>query len=304
MTTSGTPGGVLTELSDALAAAVERAAASTVTVSARRRIPASGIVWAEGVIITSDHVIEREEEIKIRFADGRETAATLSGRDPGSDLAVLRFTGSATTAERAPEGSAKVGHMVLALGRPGSEGPMASLGVISASGGPWRTFRGGQVDGYLRSDVTLYPGFSGGPLVDTAGRVVGVNSSRLGRGAGLTVPVAAATKVVDALLQKGRISRGYLGIGSQAVRLTEALKAALGGQETGLLIINVEQDSPAGRGGMMIGDIVVKMAGTPVRDTDELQAQLGPDSVGKATPVTILRGGEPKEITVTVGERQ
>jgi S1-C subfamily serine protease len=294
---------LLTELSDALAAAVERAATSTVTVSARRRMPASGIVWAEGVIVTADHIIEREDEITIRLADGREISATLAGRDPGSDLAVLRFTGGAAVAERAPGGSAKVGHMVLAVGRPGSEGPMASLGVISAVGGPWRTVRGGQVDGYIRADVTLYPGFSGGPLVDTAGRVIGINSSRLGRGAGLTVPAAATAKVVDALLRQGRIRRGYLGIATQPVRLPDALKSPLGGQETGLLIVTVEPDSAAGRGGLMIGDILVKMAGTPVRDTDDLQAQLGPDSVGKPATITILRGGEPREVTVTVGER-
>jgi S1-C subfamily serine protease len=304
MTTNETPRGVLAELSDALAAAVERAGASTVLVNARRRLPASGIIWSEGVVLTSDHVIEREEEIKVTLGDGRELAATLAGRDPGSDLAVLRLTGAGgTVAERAPDGSARVGHMVLALGRPTTGGPMASLGVISALGGAWRTFRGGQVEGYIRSDVSFYPGFSGGPLVDAAGRVVGINSSRLGRGAGLTVPAGAAAKVADALLKQGRIRRGYLGIGSQPVRLPEALKTGLGGQETGLLVITVESGSPAEQGGLLIGDIVVKMAGTAVRDTDELQSQLGSDRVGQATPISILRGGEPKELTVTVGER-
>jgi S1-C subfamily serine protease len=260
-------------------------------------------VWADGVVVTSDHVIEREEEIKVTPAGGRELAATLVGRDPGSDLAVLRLAGgSGGAAERAPADSARVGHIVLALGRPAAGGPMASLGVIGALGGPWRTFRGGQVDGYIRSDVSLYPGFSGGPLVDTAGRVVGINSSRLGRGAGLTVPVAAAAKVVDALLRQGRIRRGYLGIGSQPVRLPEALKNR-SGQESGLLVVTVEPGSPADTGGMLIGDIVVTMGGATVRDTDELQAQLGPDRVGQATPVTVLRGGEPRELTVTVGER-
>jgi S1-C subfamily serine protease len=296
--------GVLAELSDGFAAAVERAAASTVTVNARRRLPASGVAWADGVVLTSDHVIERDEDIKIGLPNGQEVAGQIAGRDPGSDLAVIRVSGAPLpAAERVPDGAAKVGHLVLAVGRPGSDGPMASLGVIGAIGGPWRTMRGAQVDGYIRSDVSFYPGFSGGPLVDLHGRVVGINSSRLGRGAGLTIPAAAAAKVADALLAGGRIRRGYLGLGSQPVRLPEALAGRLGGQETGLLIVSVEPGTPADRGGVLLGDIIVRMNGNPIRDTDDLQAQLGPDSVGRATPVTALRGGEPRDLTITVGER-
>jgi S1-C subfamily serine protease len=305
MTTNEAPRGVLAELSDALAAAVERAGAATVAVQARPRAGASGLVWtADGTIVTADHVIEREENVRVVLADGRELPARIAGRDPGSDLAVLRVdTGGLVAAERAPEGSARVGHLVLAVGRPAAGAPMASLGVISVVGGPWRTVRGMQVDGYLRSDVTFYPGFSGGPLVDTAGRVVGINSSRLGRGTGLTIPAAAAAKVVDMLLRQGRIRRGYLGIGSQRVRLPQALAGQLGGQETGLLVVTVEPGSPAEQGGLLVGDIVVGLGGTPVRDTDDLQAALGPDRVGRATALAILRGGERREVTVTVGER-
>ena len=307
MTTNETSRSALVELSDALAAAVERAGATTVLVNARRRTPASGIAWsADGVILTADHVIEREEEITVGLPDGRELAATLAGRDPGSDLAVLRVSGAQlAAAEPAPENSARPGHIVLALGRPAPGGAMASMGVISTVGGLWRTFRGGQVEGYIRSDVTFYPGFSGGPLVDSSGRIVGINSSRLGRGAGLTIPAPAAQKIVDMLLRQGRIRRGYLGISSQSVRLSEALAArAGGGQETGLLIMTVEPGSPADRAGLLIGDILVGMAGSPVRDTDDLQSQLGPDRVGQATPVAVLRGGERRDLTVTVGERQ
>ena len=307
MTTGNASGNVLTQFSDALAAAVERSGASTVTVSARRRLPASGVVWsADGVIVTSDHVLEREEDIKIGLPGGGEAAATIAGRDPGSDLAILRVSGATLTpAERAPENSARVGHMVLAVGRTSPEGPMASHGVSGGSGGPWRTGRGGQVEGYIRCDASFYPGFSGGPLVDAAGRVVGINSSRLGRGAGLTIPVGAVAKIVGMLLAGGRVKRGYLGIGSQPVRLPSALVTKLGsGQETGLLIVSVESGSPADRGGLLIGDILVRMAGTTLRDTDDLQALLGPDRVGQATPVSVLRGGESRDLTVTVGERQ
>ncbi len=307
MTTGNTSTNVLTQLSDALADAVERAGASTVSVIARRRLPASGVVWsADGVIVTSDHVIERDEDIKIGLPGGGEAKATIAGRDPGSDLAVLRVTGATlTVAERAPENSARVGHMVLAVGRPSPEGPMASSGVIGGIGGPWRTGRGGHVEGYIRGDATFYPGFSGGPLVDSAGRVVGINSSRLGRGAGLTIPVAAVAKIVEMLLAGGRVKRGYLGIGSQPVRLPSAMASKVsGGQETGLLVVSVESGSPADNGGLLIGDILVTMAATALRDTDDLQRQLGSERVGQATPIAVLRGGELRELSVTVGERQ
>ncbi len=301
--TSEPTSSVLAQLSDALAAAVERAGRSTVTVHARRRIPASGVVWQPGVILTCDHVLERDEDITVTMPDGRELPARPAGRDPGSDLAVLRVEATdLVPLEPAPDGSARVGHLVLAIGRPGN-GPMASLGVISAVGGPWRTFRGGLVEGYIRSDTTFYPGFSGGPLVDTAGRAVGINSGRLGRGAGLTVPIAAAARIAEQLLRTGRIRRGYLGIGSQPVRLPEPL-ARLIGQASGLLVVSVEADSPAARGGLLIGDVIIGMAGAPVRDTEDLQALLGPERVGQPTTVTVLRGGERRELSVTVGERQ
>ncbi|MCC7365506.1 MAG: trypsin-like peptidase domain-containing protein [Dehalococcoidia bacterium] len=301
MTTPET--GLLTQLSDAMAAAVERAGRSTVLVNARRRLPASGIAWAaDGLVVTSDHVIEREDDITIGLPGGEEVAATIAGRDPGSDVAVLRASG-ATLDPAARGGELRTGHFVLAVGRPQPGEPMASFGVVSAVGGPWRTFRGGQVDGYIRSDTTLFPGFSGGPLVNAAGEVAGMNSSRLGRGAGLTIPVAALATVVDALLAGGRIRRGYLGIGSQQARLPEALAAKAGGQATGLLVVGVEPGSPADAAGLLVGDILVALAGSPTPDTDDLQQLLGPQAVGQATPARILRGGEPRDITITIGER-
>lgn len=300
-----TDSGALAQLSDGLAAAVERAARSTVTVAARSRIAATGIVWAaDGVVLTCDHVIEREDDITVGLPDGRDVKAALVGRDPGSDLAVLRVdAGSLVPADRVTAGDVRVGHLVLAVGRPSKEGPMASLGVVGAIGGPWRTVSGGQVDGYLRSDTTFYPGFSGGPLVTADGRVAGVNSSRLGRGAGLTIPAPAAETIAAALLSGGRIRRGYLGIGSQQARLPAALSAAVGGQATGLLVVMVEPGSPAETAGLLIGDILAAVRGHALTDLDSLQAVLGPDSVGKPTPVTVLRGGERRELSVTVGER-
>jgi len=293
--------GALQELSDALATAVEQASSYTVRVNARRRMPASGIAWADGVVLTADHVIERDEDISVVLADGSSVAATIAGRDPGSDLAVLRIQGGPSAAPRTD--SAKVGHLVLAVGRPGENGLTAAMGVISAMGGPWQSGRGATVEGYIRADVTMYPGFSGGPLVDTAGRVIGVNSSGISRAGGLTIPAAAADKVVQALLAHGKLKRGFLGLTSQPVPLPQALKDAAG-QETGLLVARVAAGTPAEQGGVLIGDIIVGLGGQAVRDTDELQQLLSSDRVGQATPLRIIRGGEIRDITVTVGERE
>lgn len=292
------------QVSDGLAAAVETVAKSTVLVSGRRRIPASGIIWAaDGTIVTADHVIERDE-IDVVLPDGTKHKATVAGRDPGSDIAVLRIPVTGLTpAVHAPADSAKVGSLVLAVGRPSTEGPMASLGVVGSIGGPWRTFRGTEVEGYLRTDTTFYPGFSGGPLVDAYGRVAGMNSSRLGRGAGLTIPMTALERIVGDLLAGGKVRRAYLGISSQTAKLPAALAALAGGRETGLLLVSVEPESPADAAGMLIGDILVELGGEPVSDTDSLQAQLGPARIGQATPAAVLRGGELKALTVTVGER-
>jgi S1-C subfamily serine protease len=181
---------------------------------------------------------------------------------------------------------------------------MASFGIVSAVGGPWRTMRGSEVEGSIRADVTFYPGFSGGPLVNAAGQMLGLNTSFLGRGAGLTVPSAAVEGVVNALLAKGRIARGYLGVGSQPVRLQAALAAQLdGGQESGLLLVGVEQGSPADTAGLMVGDILVRLDGRVMADTDDLQRQLGPASVGTTVTVTVLRGGERRDLPLVIGER-
>jgi S1-C subfamily serine protease len=292
---------VLAAISDELASAVERAGKSVVTVNARRRLPATGIVWKDGVIVTADHVVERDEDITVILPGGKEAAATLAGRDPGSDLAVLKVNeGSFSAATLAPAESVKVGHFVLALGQTGNERLMASFGVVSALGSSWRTARGGVVDGYIRADLVFYPGFSGGPLVDTSGRVAGLNSSHLAQGQGLAIPASAVDSIVQTLLTQGSIKRGYLGITSRPVRLPDNLRQKLGvEQEGGLLIMGVETDSPADKGGLIMGDVVIGLAGQTVADPQDLQASLTPATVGQATEIVIARGGERQTLSVT-----
>ncbi len=295
----------LTRLSDDLAAAVERAGAGVVTINGRRRMPASGIVWTEdGLIITANHVVERDDDLTIGLPDGREVAATLIGRDPGTDLALLKVEASDLTVAPRAEAPTRIGHFVLAVGRPGPSGPMASFGVVSVVGGAWRTGRGGSVDGFIRADVAMLPGFSGGPLVDARGNVVGLNSSTLGRGGGLTVPVAAIEAVVTSLHAHGKVRHGFLGLGAQAVRLPAALiEAHALGRDQGLLVVAVEPDGPAERDGVMIGDIIIALDGDPVIEVEELQDKLRGDRVGQPLPVRVIRAGVPHELRVTVGER-
>lgn len=274
--------------------AVASAGAWTVGVDARRRYGASGIVWADGVVVTADHVVERDEDITVVLPDGSEVAATLAGRDPGNDLAVLRVEGLPAPATRAE--ASRVGDICLAVGRAGGN-LSASLGIVSAVGTLWRRRRGGRRQ-VIRPDVTLYPGFSGGPLISAAGELLGMSTS--GRGGVLAVPVTEIEPIVGELLAHGRRRRAYLGMTSQPVALPDAAAA---GQETGLLVVGVESDSPAASGGLMVGDIVVGIGEAAIRDTDDLREALSPDVAGQATQVRILRGGAPQTLDVTVGER-
>lgn len=292
---------VLSDLSDEIAETVSAAGDSVVRVEARGRLPATGFVWsAEGVIVTAHHVVERDENIKVGLADGQTVPADLAGRDPTTDLAVLRAqaTGLKTPGWTEP-GGVRVGNIALALGRPGRT-VQATLGIVSALGEGWRTRAGGQIDRYLQTDVVMYPGFSGGPLVDAAGSVVGLNSSALLRGVTVSVPVPTVRGVVETLLAHGRIRRGYLGVGFQVVRLPDGLELE---QETGLLVASVERGSAADDAGLLLGDTIVSLNGRPVRHPDDLLALLTGESVGTSAPVRIVRGGVVQELKVTIGER-
>lgn len=291
----------LQEFSDALADAAERAGKSTVMVDARKRLPASGIAIAADLILTADHVVERDEDIKVTLSDGTETSARVAGRDPGSDLAVLKLDSASATPAEPTKTPARVGQIALALGRPSTNGIEASLGTVSAINGPVRTGRGGMLDEYIRTDTISYPGFSGGPLVGADGTVLGINTSGLSQGAAITIPADLAWKIADTLAKHGHIKRGYLGIRSQTVDLPKnSLKRE---QKTGLLVVGLESDSPAAKGGLMVGDILVGIAGAAIEHHDELFARLSGDVVGKSTSIDILRGGELKTVNVMIGER-
>lgn len=292
------------ELSDAMADAAERAGKSTVLVDARRKFPASGIAFARDLILTADHVVERDEDIKVILADRTEVSAQIAGRDPGTDLAVLKLSQPSATPAEVSQTVARVGQLVLAIGRPSTNGIQSSFGTVNSIGGPVRTGRGSMLERYIKTDVVSYPGFSGGPLVNGDGTILGINTSGFGHGGAITIPAEVAWKIAETLAKHGKIKRGYLGIRSQVVELpAEAKKALKREQETGLLLVGLETDSPAGKSGMMVGDILVGIAGEPVAHQDDLFVNLDADTVGKSVSVNVLRGGKLESVKVIVGER-
>lgn len=293
---------LFSDLSDAMTRAVANAAPGVARVEARRRMPASGIVWsADGLILTAHHVVQ-SDKITIGLEGETAVAARLVGRDPSTDLALLRAeSASLTPLPHAATKEVSVGNLVLALARP-EQSVQATLGIISALGQGWRAPGGGLIDQYVQTDVVMYPGFSGGPLINAAGQLVGLNTSGFGQGISITIPVATLQRVADSLLAHGRIKRGYLGISTQRVHLPEAIREELG-QKSGLLIMGVEPGSPAEKGGLALGDTIVALDGQPVRKHEQLFALLSGDRVGTAVPITILRGGKLETLQVQIGER-
>ena len=296
--------GLLSAVSNDLAAAVDTVGRSVVAIHARRRIPASGVIWQPGVVVAAHHTIQRDDDITVGLHDGTTVPATLAGRDPSTDLAVLRLADGASAPPVAPATDApRVGQLVLALGRPGGS-VTASLGIVSAVGGEWRTWQGGTIDRFVRLDVAVYDGFSGGPLVDAAGRVIGVNTSGLARATAVTVPASTVERVAGQLLARGHVARGWLGIATQPVRLPPALRRSVESEaDAGLVVVNVEPDSPADRGGVQIGDILLALEGKAVSDPGDVLAALGGDRIGKAIGLRVARGGRAETLSVTVGER-
>ncbi len=280
----------LAALSNDLASVVERVANGVVAVEARARIGSSGFFIRPDLILTADHALD-SDEIEIVRADGETEQATIAGRDPSTDLALLRVKNAGAPLEFAPPDALRVGAIVLAVARDDDGDLAATMGVISALGGAWRTWHGGEIDRFVRPDLSLYPRFSGSPLVDVNGRVIGLNTGGLSRRQTLTVPAATIERVVDALLTRGgRIPRGYLGV-------------ALQGVQGGVIVLGVEPGSPADRGGLIVGDIIAAIGGTAAEDADDVHAQLGAGTVGKQLAIDVRRGGSPHQVIVTVGER-
>lgn len=290
-------------LSNQMADAVELIGPALVLVNGRQRQPASGVVYGQDLVLTADHVLEREDDLTIQTHDKRTLPAQFVGRDLATDLAVLRVANLGLAAATTSEEAARVGQMVMAVGRTANDGPMASSGVVSIIGGPLRTGRGVTLERYIRTDATPYPGFSGGPLIDMQGKLIGILTTGLVNGVALAIPMDIATNIADTLVKQGYIKRGYLGISSQLVELPDAQRAGQA-QEHGLLIVKVDENSPAQKGGLMLGDILVAVDGHAINDSEDLLVLLTGDRVGKAIPVDVIRGNTLQTLQVTVGQRK
>jgi S1-C subfamily serine protease len=281
MTTTTTS--ALAALSDDLAAAIARIAPSIVYVDASPRRDASGLVWNEDTIVTVDHVLDRDDDIDVVLEGGVRISATVVGRDASTDLALLRAKTGRPAAPRSSGDGLAVGHIVLAASRDEDGQPGASFGVIGALDGPWRTWQGGEIERFVRPDLTLGPNASGGPLIDVAGNALGINTWGLSRRTGLTVPLATVARYVATVFE---------------------LRAKLGLSQSGAAIaIDVAAGGPAEAAGLTLGDVLLGFGERAIEDADDLQRDLGADSVGTRRTLRILRAGEARTLDVTIGKR-
>lgn len=295
----------LIALSNALAQATERAAASTVAVHTEARGSSSGVVWRPGVIVTAEHALRRDEEIQITLPDGRVVSAVLVGRDASTDLAVLKCAeATSVVAETSDVFAIKPGSLALVVGRTRASGPVAALGAVSLVVAERSAWTGAALAPYIRLDIGVQPTAVGGAVIDPSGRIIGLATPRFARFGAIAVPAPTVNRVVETLLQKGRIPRGYLGVGLQPVRLPDAIRKTLKRDDkTAAIVLEVEPEGPAHRAGIVIGDIFVALAGHPVTRLEDVHSQLGTESIGKSLPLKFVRGGALQEANIIVGER-
>jgi S1-C subfamily serine protease len=295
----------LIELSNTLAEATSRAAATVVAVHAETRGSASGIVWRSGVIVASEHALRRDEDIEVTLPDGRVVSATLAGRDPSMDIAVLKCAEADSAVQQIGDVTTlKPGSLTLVVGRTRASGPVSALGVVSLVAPDRRTWTGGSIAPYVRLDVGLQPTAVGGAVIDAYGNLVGLATPRFARFGAIAVPASAINKIADTLLRKGRIPRGYLGVGLQPIRLPDALRESLHRNEkTAAIILEVHPDGPADKAGIVIGDILISLAGHPITRLEDVQSLLVGDAIGKSLPLKFVRGGSVQEGSIMVAER-
>jgi S1-C subfamily serine protease len=301
-----TTGGTLADLSSQLASAVETAGNSVVAIHARRRIPSSGVVWRDGIIVSASHTVRRDDDISITLPGGETAAAKIAGRDPATDLIALRVEGTRShVAARAESDALRVGSLVLAIGRPGRD-VTASFGIVSAIGEGWRSWEGGgtRVDRVLRLDLSIYDGFSGGPLVDASGSVLGVNNSALARGMPMALPAGVVDNVVDELLHRGHVRRAYVGVAVHPVALSPAIvKQHNLAQDTALMVMSVADRGPAEKAGIYAGDVVLDANGQTLRRPTDLLDALAAVREGESIQLRLLRAAALKSVTVTPADR-
>jgi S1-C subfamily serine protease len=293
---------VLVEISSRLSSAVERISEHVVAIHARRRIPSSGIIWRDGVIVSASHTVRRDGDVRVALGGGDVTARVV-GRDATTDLVVLRAPDAKSAAPRADASAAAVGSLVLAVGRPGRS-VTASFGIVSADVGDWRASSGARLDRILRLDLSVYDGFSGGPLVAATGGVIGINNSAFARGGAAALPASVVDTVVDELLARGHIRRPFVGVGVHPVALGTALvKRNNLTTDVALVVVSIADGEAADSAGILVGDLLIAVDGRPLERPSDLLDALSNVPEGGSIRVTVLRGGSPLEVTIEPRDR-
>ena len=294
----------LAELSSKLSGAVERAASSVVAIHARRRIPSSGVVWRDGVIVSASHTVRRDGTVRVTLPDGNSAEATVAGRDPTTDLVVLRAPDlKLAAAPRAESLEATVGSIVLAVGRPGRN-VSASFGIVSSVAEGWRTETGKGIGAILRLDLAVYDGFSGGPLVAPSGAVVGINNSAFARGAASALPAAVVDSVIDELLTRGHMRQPFVGVGVHPVAMApDAARRHNLPDGVALIVVSLAEGEPADLAGIRLGDLLVGIGGKPLARPSDLIDALSGVADGAAIDVAVMRAGAQQTIRVTPRDR-
>ena len=298
-------GATLIDISNELAEIVQKTGEHVVSVRARRHYPSSGLRWGTDVIVTASHTVQRDEDITVSLAGGGTAEASLVGRDPGTDVAVLKLKEPAPVAsDRVTVDVIKPGELALIVGRSPDSGVNASFGIISAASGPWRTWAEGQLDKYIRLDARMFPQSSGAAVVNGRGEIIGIATSGLSRIAGLAIPASTIKNVTEKLLERGFVPRGYLGIGAQTVPLSSGLRQNLSiVNESALIVLTVEAKGPADKAGVLPGDILLSADGVPITTTEDLQEFSQKATIGKVTKIKFIRGGGLNESSIIIGER-
>jgi S1-C subfamily serine protease len=296
------PTNPLQAFSDSTAALVERTAASIVSVHGGGRWHSSGIHWRSGITVTAEEALENDDNIELTFPGGRSVEASLVGRDPTTDVAVLRFQPDGLPTAATGTAPLRAGDVVLAVGA--HEGaPLAAFGIISLSSGPWRSSRGGTIDNLIRLDLSLSPVAEGGALIDGQGRVLGMTVLGPRRRA-LAIPTSTIERSVDQLLARGHVFRAYLGAGLRPLRgERQADGAATSGLGRGVLVVEVDPEGPSKRAGLLVGDVITSWNDKSIDRVRDVVHLLGPESVGSSVDLGLVRGGASAKLQVILGER-
>ena len=293
------------DLSREITQSIKDVGKSIVAVDGRSGHTSSGIVWRPDFVLTAAHSIREETGIRVILGPESSTQARLVGRDRGTDIAVLKLDQQlkAPPADFGSATSLSVGDLTIAVGRTRRGNIVASAGIISGLMGEWR-IRRTQIDQFIRPDLDLYPGFSGGALVGADDKILGLNSSGLLRGKAITIPSSTLMRIGEEIASKGHVTQPYIGLVMQPVQIPEGLQKRIGTQVAiGLLVMQVEPGGPADNAGVLLGDVLLEIDGTPFDDLDDVHEVLDHKGSGHEVQATLIRGGQKNQTTIKIGAR-